>query len=308
MGGVCTALAESATCQLRAPAAAGIRRPDDDNAWGADTTIQLMAHPLYGAVLGIDEEPAPALRVKGQVGANLSFQRGAAGAHVRQDGFSGPDGNYLASQIAAPVAVTGGTWSVGVAPLALLWTTPDGTSAGTGASASALWLPDDTGWRVGLAGRSPVRTGDTDAAWSSNRLPATGSVGLGYAFGLRNVAEPGGWPGKTVGDDPDYLVITGELELVGGAGEATDLWGRTDDRPSLRVRGGVEADVLEQHLRLRGGGYVDPARFGQPAVPHVTAGAGVYLFTWLQGLRWRAAASLDWAPGEPSVGVGVETW
>jgi len=309
MGGVCTALAESATCQVRAPATVGIRRPEDDNAWGADTTIQAMALPVYQQVFGGDDPVAPKPRVKMQVGANLSMNRWAAGGHIRQDGFAGPDGNYLASQFSTHLGLTGGTWAVGVAHMALLWDTPGGGTLGWGGAGSALWMPEDTGWRLGVAGTLPIRSGDVvQADWSATRQPGRVSVGAGYTFGQRNVARPK-WPDRRfLNDDKSYLTVVTELELISGPGEAVDLDGAEGEGPSLQPRLGLEADVAKQLLRLRAGGYYEPPRFDNPLVPHVTAGAGVYLFTWLQGLRWRAAASLDWAPGEPSIGVGLETW
>lgn len=309
MGGVCTALAESATCQLRAPATVGIRRPQDDNGWGADTTIQLMAHPVYGLLFPSEPDPPPALRVKGQVGANLSMDRWAVGLHARQDGFSGPDGDYLATQLAVPVGLTGGTWSVGASPVALVWDAPGAGAVGWGAVASGLWLPEGTGWRLGASVRTPIRTPEVGVVdWSATRLPGNATLGIAHAFGLPNVAH-GTWPDRIPShEDRSYLLVVGELEVIGGPGDAVDLEGREGEGPSLRGRVGAEADVWKERLRLRTGAYHEPARFGQPLVPHVTAGVGVYLFTWLQGLRWRVATSVDWAPGAPALGVGLETW
>ena len=184
MGGACAALAESATCQLRQPASVGVRRPEDDNAWGADTTIQAPRHPVLTRLFGGEDDPAPSLRTKWQVGSNLKMNRFAAGVHLRQDAYNGPDGAYTASQWGALAGVSGSAWSVGGAPVLVTWQTPEGgVGAGLGGVVGGLWAPDRSPLRVGLTGRAPVRTQSLSGrAWDSTRLPGRVSVGLGYGF------------------------------------------------------------------------------------------------------------------------------
>jgi len=311
MGGTCAALAESSTCQLVQPATVGIRRPYDDNAWGADTTIQAPKHPVLTRLFGGQDDPAPSLRTKWQVGGNLKMNRFAAGLHLRQDGFAGPDGNYTASQWAVPGGVTGGTWALGATPVLLTWQTPEGAvSAGLGAGLGALWAPDTSPLRVGWALRSPVRTQSLSGrAWDSTRLPARGTFGLGWGFGIANGSRTE-WPDR-IRPTPDapYVQVFSEVEVTGRSGEAVGVFAGGEAPMTVVVRGGGEVDTLKQHLRLRAGAYNEPQRFGDdPDVLHLTTGAAVHVFTWLQGLRWRVGASLDWAPGAPSVGFGLETW
>jgi len=311
MGGACAALAESATCQLRQPASVGVRRPEDDNAWGADTTIQAPRHPVLTRLFGGEDDPAPSLRTKWQVGSNLKMNRFAAGVHLRQDAYNGPDGAYTASQWGALAGVSGSAWSVGGAPVLVTWQTPEGgVGAGLGGVVGGLWAPDRSPLRVGLTGRAPVRTQSLSGrAWDSTRLPGRVSVGLGYGFGIANGAREE-WPDR-VRPTPDgsYLQLFTDVEVTGASGEAVGVFAGGEAPVSVVVRGGGEVDTLQRRLRVRAGAYNEPQRFGDaPDRLHLTGGAAVHAFTWLQGTRWRVGASMDWSPGSPAVAFGLETW
>jgi len=311
MGGVCAALAESATCQLRQPASVGVRRPGDDNAWGADTTIQLPRHPVLSRLLGLELGPAPVRTVKWQTGMNVKMNRFATGLHLRQDGFRGPDGEYIASQWGALAGVTGGSWSVGLTPMLVTWQTPGGAvGAGLGGVVGGLWAPDRSPWRVGVSARSPARTQSLSGrAWDSTRLPGQATVGVGYGWGLANGSRDE-WPDRVRAEpEGSYLQVFGEAELTGGSGDAQGVFAEGEADPTVVLRGGGEVDTLQRRLRLRAGAYNEPQRFGPPGgLLHVTGGASVHLFTWLQGLRWRVGASVDWSPDDVGVGFGLETW
>ena len=108
-----------------------------------------------------------------------------------------------------------------------------------------------------------------------------------------------------------HLLVTAELLLLGASGDSVELasyWGATS-AARLRVSGqnltvsprlGVETEVLPHWLRLRAGGYLEPARVrGARDRIHGTFGFDVKTFSWdVFGLigrfdEWRLSAAAD---------------
>ncbi len=308
MGGVCTTLAESATCQLVNPAAVVVRRPGDQAARSLDTTLQAPTHPLFRAVFGGDEPGPTSLRLQTQIGVNAKLGAAGAGLHLRQDGFSTPDGDRLANTWALPVGLARPTFAAGFAPVLVTWQGGSEVVAGGGLSGGLVFAPDDTGLRVGVSAASAVRTRDAGGSSGAVRSPARLTFGVGRSFGMRNQAAPTGADRVRVkGDGAPTLQVLAEMEVWGPSADAVVLGTEATAPARWLARAGAEADVLAQRLRLRAGAYSEPPAAGVARVGHVTAGATTHLATWLD-LRWRGGGVVDWSPDGPTVGFGVETW
>jgi hypothetical protein len=202
------------------------------------------------------------------------------------------------------MGVSSGVAAVAVAPIMLVGQFDGAVATGFGAEAGGLFAPDDSPWRFGLGMHSPVRT--TSSAGQVLRTPAKLTAGVGYGIGLRN-ASRGEWIDR-VRSGKHWVQIHSELEVVGGSADAVGLLDGEEARTALTARLGSEADLWNETLRVRAGSYglVDRPT-GRPQL-HVTGGATVHLFTFLQGTRWRGGGCVDWSEENTAIGVGLETW
>jgi hypothetical protein len=112
-----------------------------------------------------------------------------------------------------------------------------------------------------------------------------------------------------------YLLLSSEIILYGptAKGQGVNAFLRqTPERSGARisygVRVGFEGEVLQNRLKLRGGGYLEPSRYSRRYYrPHATAGFDVRLFdAW----RWsvRATATVDVAPRYFDWGLSIGLW
>ena len=82
----------------------------------------------------------------------------------------------------------------------------------------------------------------------------------------------------------------------------------------MGVRGGMEVEPWTGRLKLRVGGYLEPARYEHASWRmHGTAGFDVRLFTWdlfgwFNPFSIRVGAMVDIAPRYFNWGVGVGFW
>jgi hypothetical protein len=80
------------------------------------------------------------------------------------------------------------------------------------------------------------------------------------------------------------------------------------DKISFGARIGVESEVMQDRLKVRGGSYIEPSRTQRKYYrPHATVGADVRLFDlW----RWsaRGTATLDLAPRYFNWGIAFGFW
>lgn len=119
-----------------------------------------------------------------------------------------------------------------------------------------------------------------------------------------------------------YVLLSASLVISGSVRDAVGVESFLDQTVNRSGGGvvysprfGVETEVWEDVLRLRGGSYVEPSRFATSrARLHGTAGADVRLFRWnVFGLWpddfvWHLRASMDSAPRYFSYGISIGGW
>jgi hypothetical protein len=119
-----------------------------------------------------------------------------------------------------------------------------------------------------------------------------------------------------------YLLVTASLVISGAVEDAVGVESfleQTVNRSGTQVvyspRLGVESEVWEDRLKLRGGSYLEPSRFSTShSRVHGTLGTDIRLFRWdVFGLwpddfNWQVGGSLDVARSYLSWGVSVAGW
>jgi hypothetical protein len=311
MGGAATGLAESASANLENPAAIGLRRaPGDQQRVDPDLTLQARDHPLLAVVFGAPDAPFRSSFF--QVAGNLRVERAGVAfgwRETRVDEGRTDVGTFLAS---AGVAYTGPTWVVGALPQVFgLQADGRGMAVGLGGTAGVSWSPPGA-VRLGASLRPPMRTGDLPGPGPSQaRLPLEAQLGAVWSPGFRN--EPGRWgPTRERADTPAAALITAELVVTGGSADAVVL-AEGDATPEASgatwsPRVGAEGWLLDDRLRVRGGGGVLAGRGGSPRDPFLAAGLAVRVFDDPRGFSWRAVVGGEWFGTGPAIGVGLETW
>lgn len=306
MAGTCVSLAESATCQIAQPASVAVRRPQDDNDNAFDSTIQLPDHPVMRRLFFADEPDEPYRHIQMQVGAAVKAKRYGLGVHLRQDRWrlAGPDRGTL--RWSMPFGVSSGSVVGAVAPIMLVGQFDGAVTTGFGVEGGALVAPSFSPWRFGLGVHSPVRTADAQGG-ARIRQPAKATAGVGYGFGLRNRSRDNEWIDR-VRSGKHWVQVHGEVEVIGASGVAVGLLDGEQAPLAVTGRLGGEADLWEETLRVRAGSYglVDRPT-GVPQL-HLTGGATVHLFKFLQGTRWRGGGCVDWSAEDTAFGFGLETW
>jgi len=201
-----------------------------------------------------------------------------------------------------------------------------------------LWRPPGERWRFGAVLRLPTRGTREEVAeaegepvpnrFGARHLPDTLvapwelAVGLSWMFGpfgpsynskRKAVRIP--VPGRRLLVAAD-VVVTGAVERA-EASRATGMSGFVEqrlvparDRPSLSLRAGVERDLFPTRLRVRGGAYLEPARFeGVDARPHLTGGADLRLFhLWGYDLRLSVVFDVARRYNNTALSVGLWHW
>ncbi len=166
-----------------------------------------------------------------------------------------------------------------------------------------LWRPPGECWRLGAVLRLPTRGTREEAAEGDERegplptkigdrhlpgqllAPWELAVGFSWMFGPFGPSYNSVREAVRVPVPGGRLLLTADVVLTGSVqhgepGRATGMSGFTEQvlvpaktEPSLSPRVGVEHDWFPTRLRVRGGAYVEPARFeGVDARPHLTGG------------------------------------
>jgi hypothetical protein len=118
----------------------------------------------------------------------------------------------------------------------------------------------------------------------------------------------------------EKLLVMGSVLVTGASHEAVALEGFLDQKRDmvgrsvvLTPRAGVEAEPIENRVRIRLGGYIEPTRFGNGSIrQHFTFGGDVRLFSFdILGLfpnPWQLQFILDAAPRYANYGIGIGAW
>lgn len=216
---------------------------------------------------------------------------------------------------------------------------------GIAVAGGALWRPAFWPFRVGISGQTQTNGGSDfdmmktptlagrpvfkgivaparvsfgasarfgEGAWRYNRLSLSALKELPEDF---NAAEV---PHDLEPDDPrppGRFLVSLQLDLylpVSGATTLTTFIQGTapvaaGDSLALVPRLGTESEAIDHRLRLRVGGYLEPAVVaGSKLRPHGTGGFEVFLLHLL--FDWSVSAAVDLAPRYFSMGIGLGWW
>jgi hypothetical protein len=211
---------------------------------------------------------------------------------------------------------------------------------GFGAQFGALWRPKDENYRIGFSFR-PQALGHPDTqdretiggltrfanVIAPMRISVGGSVALGSIGRNYNITDKKGWGTKAWNIDGSPVttaamrkwLITAQLDVFWSVQNATYLASFFEQGPDVEVRPagyrvtfeprlGVEKEVIEEWLRLRGGAYVEPPQVdGGITRPHGTFGFEVRLFR-IGDTRIAAGASMDLAWEYQNLSVALMAW
>jgi hypothetical protein len=181
-------------------------------------------------------------------------------------------------------------------------------AAGVGFEAGVIVKPTGLQYRLGGAFKSAVDAtlpssgqGGTSRAY----LPWEAALGFAYQFGARRLNPSfvttgdrvrrnvrGRAPTRADYKDAErelheeyqkrqrwYLLVSAELSLIEGGGRVGFSQQSAKSRPIVSPRLGVESEVIAHYLRLRAGGYYEPARTADSESRlHATGGLDVKLF------------------------------
>jgi len=203
---------------------------------------------------------------------------------------------------------------------------------GAGLEAGSLWRPTGRNFRVGGSLSLPVSGTNPDVQncdpldCNGLILPDRVQVPWRAGAGVAWHRGPTPWNRKVAGDwrDEKSLTLAADLVLVGRVerGYGLEAFAEQKLQKSGRhtvfsVRAGAEYEWKPGRLRVRGGGYWEPARFQDEngdAVPgrvHVTAGFDVRIWSFcFWGDRYRARLSLtaDGAQRYGNGGLSIGLW
>lgn len=284
MGGAGIGLARGATGLLYHPASAAWRRPEDTGHVGVSSALSLMRvgaeEPVDLSNTAIDGEQWSGWLLgmggagfAGRVGAGLSasaLQYGHDTTRVRIG-----DGHAALSVLSVDGHAAAGA---GVRMLLVEVNTAgeSGWYEGMGAELGAVFSQPSHGWNIGGVVRSPVRASVRESALEIDTVALPWQVALGIAWTSRSARHPTQRPLRLAAD----LVVDGPVR--DGVTLEPLLHGEIVPRGqglSYSPRLGGELEVWPERIRLRGGGYIEPARSAAAtARAHGTAGFEVKLF------------------------------
>ena len=200
------------------------------------------------------------------------------------------------------------------------------TRWGLSAEAGGVWKPRDQSVRVAFSGGLPVRTPALRYTCDPNNcagyiLPKDAVVPWQAALGVAWRFGPTAWNKSVDGAyrDERHLTVALEVSATGAVdnGFGMEALAAKQLQPSgrevsLTPRLGLECEVIKGWLRVRSGGYAEPARFAQTSTRwHGTAGAEVKLFGFrLLGRERRVSLSLagDVARHYQNAGASLGFW
>ncbi len=305
MGGASVGLAEGVSAYLSNPAAIAVRKPfGEARLLELESGLQLRQVPMIERMLGRVPDPLrPSLGWQG----SLAVRAGRVGvsAHLREEAYLSATGTVRASLWTVAAGYAGNSVVVGVMPHVLVGADAGEATPAPGGSLGALWAPGNQRWRLGVQARSPMRT-------RLVRMPAQASLGMSYALGARNVAGRYGPARRQAVEDAPLALISVDAVWTGSSGDAV-LLGAAPTRAipegsTVAVRSGFELWLLQQRARVRLGAYSLPGRGARPLRLVGTTGVAYEVLRSEDGVRVRAAATIEAWVGGMSWAVGLESW
>jgi hypothetical protein len=200
------------------------------------------------------------------------------------------------------------------------------TDLGLSGELGAVWQPRSANLRLALAGALPVYAGTVQSSCDPNNcqgyilpnqaiVPWTVVLGTGWRFASSRWNQPVDtrYRDELQATFAFDLLVAGSLDNAYGIEEFAAKQLQPSGRNlSWSPRFGVEGEIIPGWLRIRGGTYFEPARFGGVVGRyHSTAGAEVrILWFHLHGEEYRISLSLagDFAPRYNNAGASLGLW
>jgi len=212
--------------------------------------------------------------------------------------------------------------------------------SGATAGLSALYRPRKLPFRLGLSAVLPgMSVRDAGGSAEGDPLAVRGIIlpqGVAIPWSLTggisfcSSKAPYNYPRpksvtpteSALSEEPEpprrYLLVSMDVEVIGSSKNATGLEAfiRQERQPAgesatISPRLGVESEVVENWLRLRGGTYYEPSRFtGVEGRWHGTGGFDLRLFEThvLVDAVWKVSAAMDAARNYTNLGLSVGWW
>lgn len=347
MGGTAVALADGSAGLLANPAAVAMRPASARSRWDWDGHLD-FSWPGFGGDFDNNGHPQASSGLRSafwySLGLLVLYERwgfGLAREAVSFDVRPPPSGaqdvtslqvaaglvrlavgrSFLDEALVAGLSVRSGLFEARAADDRILFDV-----TGQALEAGLIVAPRDRstrlGARLGLPVRSVVQAGGgcDPLNCSGYVLPERALVPAELALGIAHRIAPRPWnraPAERFADEVAWtfaldLVVTGGVDRGAGLEKFTERQLQPSGRgTTLSVRAGAEWEALPGRLRLRGGTYVEPARFeGARARVHVTTGLEWRLFAFtLWGAERRLSLSLtgdrarDYGNGGLSLGL-----
>ncbi|RMG11906.1 MAG: hypothetical protein D6729_17330, partial [Deltaproteobacteria bacterium] len=265
----------------------------------------------------------------------LRFGRLGVGAFVDQIGLPALGDRevsllVLRSTAGVAWALPGDAWvlAAGLHTLANDLTTASGEVVGAfalGAGANILYRPPGQRLRLGLSMRLPqaarIQGGGQGGIPEAIIEPWRFALGGAWWIGEGQLNQPIPDSDAYEGRPPavDGMLLTVDLVLVlprklGGrdaGGLEAFFEGRTqpvNPRPTLSLRVGTETEPVADHVRMRGGIWLEPSRFaGISPRLHLSGGIDVRLFT-VYGVSIRGSLAFDLAAGYSISSLSLGFW
>lgn len=217
-------------------------------------------------------------------------------------------------------------------------------AAGVGFETGAILKPTGLQYRLGAAFKSAVNAtlpSDGQGGSADAYVPWEAAFGFAYQFGARLLNPSFVTTGDRVrrnvrGREPRpedhrdaerelyveyqkrqrwYLLVSSELSLIEGGGRVGLSQQAAKSRPIVSPRIGAESEVIPHYLRLRAGGYYEPARSPDARSRfHGTGGLDIKLFRFgLFGLLepfdyWQISLAADVARSYLNTSFSLGFW
>lgn len=341
MGGASFAIGEGASGLFTNPADAAIRPSTQTKKLNFDAFFNSYI-PASGVDFNNNGDPTTSTRRAAIYAPGAVVQQGRWGfalnfAYTRYDVAPQAGGGLGVRDLLGHVAVARNFWDNGLTfgvglrgALLNVYTSEASqglfTQLGISGEMGAVWQPRDLNLRLGVGGALPVYTGSVKTSCDPNNC--FGYILPGQAIVPWTAVVATGWrlsksrwnvPVKTRYRDELQATVAFDLVVAGSVDNAYGIeeFAAKQLQPSGRSlswspRVGLEGEVIPGWVRLRAGGYFEPARYaGVDGRFHGTAGAELrVLWFHVHHEEYRISLSLagDFAPLYRNAGASLGLW